>query len=47
MQRKVFWMTFVAGGLIADLVLPFWWALFATIPIAMISWWVAYRSEWF
>jgi hypothetical protein len=47
MQRKVFWMTFVAAGLVADLVLPFWWALFATIPIAALSWWVAYRSEWF
>ena len=47
MQRKVFWMTFVAAGLVADLVLPFWWALAATLPIAVISWWVAYRSEWF
>ena len=28
-------------------VLPLWWALAATIPIAIASWWVAYRSEWF
>jgi len=34
-------------GLIADLALPFWWALAATIPIAYGSWWVAYRSDWF
>jgi len=34
-------------GLIADLVLPLWWALAATIPIFAISWWVAYRSYWF
>ena len=47
MQRKVFWMTFAVGGLIADLVLPFWWALFATIPIGIACWWIAYRSDWF
>jgi len=23
------------------------WSLLATIPIAMFSWWVAYRSDWF
>ncbi len=37
----------MAVGLLADLILPFWWALLATIPIAMLSWWVAYRSDWF
>jgi len=47
MQRKVFWMSFVVLGLIADLVLPFWWALAATVPIGVASWWIAYRSEWF
>ncbi len=40
-------MTFAVAGLIADLVLPFWWALFATIPIGAACWWVAYRSDWF
>jgi len=30
-----------------DFLLPFWWVLAATIPIAIVSWWVAYRSEWF
>jgi hypothetical protein len=34
-------------GLIADIVLPLWWGLVATIPIFAISWWVAYRSDWF
>lgn len=47
MQRKVFWMTFTALGLIADLALPFWWALGATIPVGMLAWWIAYRSDWF
>jgi hypothetical protein len=46
-ERKVFWMMFVILGLIADIALPLWWALVATIPIVFISWWVAYRSEWF
>ncbi len=47
MQRKVFWLSFSAIGIVADLVLPFWWALFATIPAGMLAWWIAYRSDWF
>jgi uncharacterized membrane protein len=47
MERKVFWMTFILLGLIADITLPLMWGVIATIPIAALSWWVAYRSEWF
>jgi hypothetical protein len=47
MERKIFWATFTALGLVADLVLPLWWALGATIPIFFLSWWLAYRSGWF
>jgi len=47
MQRKVFWATFAILGLVADLTLPFWWALAATIPIGFGSWGIAYRSDWF
>jgi hypothetical protein len=47
MQRKVFWITFGVLGLIADITLPLWWALAVTVPIGAVSWWVAYRSEWF
>lgn len=47
MERKIFWLVFIVLGLIADFVLPLWWALFSTIPIVFISWWVAYRSGWF
>jgi len=47
MQRKIFWMVFVLLGLLADFLLPFWWALGATIPVLFIAWWVAYRSDWF
>jgi hypothetical protein len=46
-QRKVFWTTFAVAGLIADMALPFWWALLATVPIGIASWWIAYRSDWF
>ena len=49
MKRKVFWTVFIALGAvtIADLSLPLWWALAATIPIGLLSWWLAYRSDWF
>lgn len=47
MERKIFWTLFIVLGTVADFVLPIWWALAATIPIAYISWWVAYRSDWF
>ena len=47
MQRKMFWTIFGVLGLVADLALPFWWAIGATIPLLWVSWWVAYRSDWF
>jgi hypothetical protein len=43
----MFWTTFGLLGLIADISLPFWWAMAATIPLMAVSWWVAYRSGWF
>lgn len=46
-ERKIFWVVFMVLGLLADLVLPLWWALAATIPILYVSWWIAYRSDWF
>jgi hypothetical protein len=47
MERKIFWIVFMVLGLLADFLLPIWWGLAATIPIAFIAWWVAYRSDWF
>jgi len=47
MQRKMFWIIFAMLGLIADFTLPFWWAVAATFPILALSWWIAYRSDWF
>ena len=46
LQKKIFWASFFILGLIADLILPFWWGMIATVPIAMLSWWIAYRSGW-
>jgi hypothetical protein len=43
----MFWIIFAIGGVLADLALPFWWAVVATIPIGIASWWIAYRSDWF
>jgi hypothetical protein len=47
MERKIFWTTFTILGLMADFLLPLWWALGSTIPIFFFSWWIAYRSDWF
>jgi hypothetical protein len=47
MQRKMFWIIFTLFGLLADVALPFWYAVGATIPILYASWWIAYRSDWF
>jgi len=46
-EKKIFWMTFTVLGIIADIVLPLWPALLASIPIGIVSWWIAYRSGWF
>ena len=35
------------SSLIADFTLPILWGFVATIPLLLISWWIAYRSEWF
>jgi hypothetical protein len=47
MQRKVFWITMLLLGLLADLSLPLMWSVISTIPILIFSWWLAYRTDWF
>jgi hypothetical protein len=42
-EKKIFWAVFIILSLIADMYLPLLWGLLATIPIAVISWWIAYR----
>jgi len=46
LEKKIFWALFIGLGLMADLALPLFWGVVATIPIAAVSWWVAYRSNW-
>lgn len=43
----MFWFCFIVLGFIADFFLPLLWGLVATIPIGVLSWWIAYRSGWF
>jgi hypothetical protein len=47
MQRKVFWTTFIMLGLLADIILPLIYGVIAAIPILFLSWWIAYKTEWF
>jgi len=42
-EKKIFWLIFMILSLVADMVLGLWWGLFATIPIIIVSWWLAYR----
>ena len=47
MQKKVFWISFTALGLLLDVTLPLMWGIILTIPLLIGCWWLAYRSEWF
>jgi len=46
-EKKIFWMLFIVLGLVMDVTLPIWWALALTLPLAVLCWWVAYKSGWF
>ncbi len=41
------WILIIVLGVVADITLPLWWGLLATLPIVLFSWWIAYRSGWF
>jgi hypothetical protein len=47
MEKKLFWGIFILLSLVADLALPFVWSMILTLPILALSWWIAYRSNWF
>ena len=47
MERKIFILSMIILGLLADIYLPIMWSLIASIPIVFVSWWIAYRSGWF
>ncbi len=46
-QKKIYWLLVAILGLIADIVLPFTWALIATVPILIVCWFIVYRTDWF
>lgn len=45
-EKKLFWIIFVGLSLLADVFLPFFWGMVATLPIVVLSWWLVYRSGW-
>ncbi len=47
MQKRVFWISFMLLGLVADVSLPLIWGIIVTFPIMFLCWWIAYRSDWF
>jgi hypothetical protein len=46
LEKKLFWIIFLALSLLADAFLPFFWGMIATLPIVVLSWWLVYRSGW-
>ncbi len=46
-KKKIFWLVFIVLSTIVDIALPLLWAVLATVPIIILSWWIAYRSDWF
>lgn len=47
MQKTMFWTIFTVLSLIADFSLSFLWGLILTIPLLVLSWYLAYRTGWF
>jgi hypothetical protein len=47
MQKRMFWLVFISLSLLADFTLPLILGLIATLPLVILSWWIAYRSGWF
>ncbi len=46
-KKKIFWLVLIVLSTIVDVALPLLWAVLATVPIIILSWWIAYRSDWF
>ena len=47
MQRKIFWLLFLTLGVLADVLLPLIWGVLVMLPLAILCWWIVYRSGWF
>jgi len=44
LEKKWFWLIFIVLSLIADFTVPLVWSLILTLPILVLSWWLAYKS---
>ena len=44
MEKKFFWLIFTILSLVIDFTLPLDWSLILTLPILVLSWWIAYKS---
>jgi hypothetical protein len=46
-EKRIFWLIFLVLDTVAGFALPMWWSLALTLPIMVVSWWIAFRSGWF
>jgi hypothetical protein len=47
MQKKMMWVIFFVISTAADIMLPLIWGILLTLPLFILSWWIAYKSGWF
>ena len=46
LEKKLFWIIFLGLSTLADVFLPLFWGMVATLPVVVLSWWLVYRSDW-
>jgi hypothetical protein len=47
MQKRMFWLILIGLDTVVGFAVSFMWSLVLTIPIIVLSWWIAYKSGWF
>ena len=47
LQKKIFWLVFIGLDMMTGFAVSFVWSLILTLPIIVLSWWIAYKSGWF
>ena len=47
LQQKIFWIIYLILSTAISFMVSFMWSLILSIPLIVISWWIAYRSGWF
>jgi hypothetical protein len=46
-EKKMFWAIYIVLSLVADFTLSFTWSLILSVPLLVLSWWIAFKSGWF